>query len=142
MADTASAERSHINWWNISLWAAQLLLVAAFGSAGLMKLSQPVSGLAAMGMGYVTTMPEWLLRFIGLAEVAGALGMVLPALTRILPFLTPLAALGFVVIQVLAIGLHATRGETAMTLPINLVLLALALFVLWGRWKKAPISPR
>jgi membrane protein DedA with SNARE-associated domain len=68
--------------------------------------------------------------------------MILPAATRILPWLTPLAALGFALIQVLAIVVHANLGETAMTLPINLVLLALSLFVLWGRWRKAPISPR
>jgi uncharacterized membrane protein YphA (DoxX/SURF4 family) len=142
MADTAGVTRTGLNWWNISLWVAQILLVVGFGSAGLMKLTQPVSALAAMGMGFVTVTPEWLVRFIGIAEVAGALGMVLPALTRILPVLTPLSALGFVVIQVLAIGLHASRGETAMTLPANLILLALALFVLWGRWTKAPISPR
>ena len=75
-------------------------------------------------------------------ELAGALGMILPAATRILPWLTPLAALGFAVIQVLAIGTHALLGETAQTLPINLVLLALSLFVAWGRMRKAPILPR
>jgi hypothetical protein len=121
---------------------AQLLLLVAFGAAGLMKLTQPVAQMAAMGMGYVTTVPEWLIKFIGTCEVLGALGMVLPSVTRVAPFLTPLAALGFSVIQVLAIGLHATRGETAMTLPANLILLALSLFVLWGRWRKAPIAPR
>ena len=82
------------------------------------------------------------MRFIGFVELAGALGMILPALTRILPFLTPLAALGFAVIQVLAIGTHASLGETASTLPMNLVLLTLSLFGAWGRWKKSPIAPR
>lgn len=62
--------------------------------------------------------------------------------TRILPWLTPLAALGFAIIQVLAIIVHASLGETATTLPMNLVLLAPALFVVWGRWRRAPISPR
>lgn len=141
MTDMAGGTK-RIDWWTIGLWVAQLLLLVAFGAAGLMKLTQPVAQMAAMGMGYVTTVPEWLIKFIGTCEVLGALGMVLPSVTRIAPFLTPLAALGFSVIQVLAIGLHATRGETVMTLPANLILLALSLFVLWGRWRKAPIAPR
>ena len=58
----------------------------------------------------------------------------LPVLTRMLPWLAPLAALGLALIQVLAIGFHARRYETAKTLPLNLVLIALSLFVLWSRW--------
>lgn len=129
------------NWWTIGLWVAQVLLAIAFGAAGVMKLTQPVEALGTM-MNWVTVTPELLVRFIGLVEVAGALGMILPAAPRILPFLTPLAAAGFAIIQVLAIGVHASLGETATSLPVNLVLLALALLVVWGRWKKAPISPR
>jgi putative oxidoreductase len=129
------------NWWSIGLWVAQVLLALVFGAAGVMKLTTPLADLGAM-MNWVTVSPEALVRFIGFAELAGALGMILPALTRILPFLTPLAAAGFAVIQVLAIGTHASLGETGSTLPMNLVLLALALFVGWGRWKKAPIAPR
>ena len=129
------------NWWSIGLWVAQVLLALMFGAAGVMKLTTPIADLGAM-MNWVTASPELLVRFIGFVELAGALGMILPALTRILPFLTPLAALGFVVIQVLAIGTHAMLGETAATLPINLVLLALSGFVAWGRWRKAPIAPR
>ena len=129
------------NWWSIGLWVAQVLLALMFGAAGLMKLTTPMADLGAM-MNWVTVSPEPLVRFIGLVEVAGAIGVVVPALTRILPFLTPLAAAGFAVIQVLAIGTHATLGETASTLPINILLLALTLFVAWGRWKKAPIAPR
>jgi hypothetical protein len=65
---------------------------------------------------------------------ARALGIILPILTGILPWLTPLAAIGFLIIQVLAIGLHARRDETAKTVALNLVLLALSVFVIWGRW--------
>lgn len=129
------------NWWTIGLWVAQVLLAFVFGAAGVMKLFTPVADLGAM-MNWVTVSPEWLVRFIGTAELLGAIGVILPALTRILPWLTPLAALGFLVIQVLAIGTHASLGEVAMTLPMNLVLLALAAFVAWGRWKKAPIAAR
>jgi len=141
MTQTGTAGWAGLDWWTLTLWGAQILLAIAFGGAGLMKLSQPIEALGAM-MSWVNHSPDWLVRFIGFAEVAGALGMILPALTRIAPFLTPLAALGFVVIQVLAIGVHASLGETAGSLPINLVLLALSLFVAWGRWKKRPIAPR
>lgn len=129
------------NWWTIGLWVAQILLAFVFGAAGVMKLFTPVADLGAM-MNWVTVSPEWLVRFIGAVEFLGAIGVILPALTRILPWLTPLAALGFFVIQVLAIGTHASLGEMAMTLPINLVLLALSAFVAWGRWKKEPIAAR
>ena len=130
------------NWWAIALWAAQILLAIVYLMAGGMKLTQPMAGLAAMGMGYATVLPEAFVRFVGTMEILGALGMILPAATRILPVLTPLAAAGLSLVQVSAIVLHATRGETAMTLPVNLVLLALSLFVLWGRWSKAPIEAR
>lgn len=129
------------NGWNIGLWAAQVLLALFYAYAGLNKLTQPVEVLGTMGMGFALFVPELLTRFIGLAELLGAIGIILPALTRIMPSLTPLAALGFSLIQVLAILLHASRGELAV-LPLNIVLIALSLFVLWGRARKAPISPR
>jgi putative oxidoreductase len=129
------------NGWNIGLWAAQLLLAVFYLYAGYNKLSQPIEALGAMGMGFVLVVPELLTRFIGLAELLGAAGLILPAATRIMPRLTPLAALGLSIIQVLAIGFHISRGEM-MVLPMNLVLLALSLFVLWGRERKAPISAR
>jgi hypothetical protein len=138
---TDIATRSGPNWWSIGLWVAQALLAFLYAFAGYTKLFTQIPDLAAM-MAWAPTFPEWLVRFIGAAEIAGALGLILPAASRILPWLTPLAALGLSVVQVLAIGLHAMRGETAMTLPFNLVLLALSLFIVWGRWRKAPIAPR
>ena len=130
-----------MNKWNIGLWVAQVILAAVYIMAGLMKLTQPIDALVASGMAYAGDYPELLTRFIGTMEVAGAIGIILPAATRIAPFLTPLAALGFSAIQVLAIGLHSMRGEFQV-LPVNFVLLALSLFVLWGRLRKAPIAPR
>ncbi|MET0438715.1 MAG: DoxX family protein [Devosia sp.] len=130
-----------MNKWNIGLWVAQVVLAAVYVMAGFMKLTQPIDALVASGMTYAGDYPELLTRFIGTMEVLGAIGIILPAATRILPVLTPLAALGFSTIQVLAIGLHTTRGEFQV-LPVNLVLLALSLFVLWGRFRKAPIGPR
>lgn len=141
MTDAMGAGGARRDWWTISIWAAQIVLALLFGAAGVMKTFLPIADLSGQ-MNWVTVTPDWLVRFIGAAELAGAIGVILPAATRILPWLTPLAALGFAVIQVLAIGTHYQLGETAMTLPVNLVLLALSLFVLWGRTRRAPLVPR
>jgi len=127
--------------WTIALWVGQIALAGMFGMSGFMHAFTPVEALAQMGMGWTLDAPLALVRFIGFAELAGAIGVILPALTRIKPMLTPLAALGFSVIQVLAVGVHLTRGEISVV-PMNLVLLAVALFVAWGRTRKAPIDPR
>ena len=125
---------------HIGLWVVQVLLAVAFFMAGLTKVTQPLEALAAQ-MPWTTAVPGALVRFIGTVEILGALGLILPSATRIQPRLTPLAALGLVVVMVLASGVHVTRGELGM-LPVNFVLAALAAFVAWGRSKKAPIVAR
>ncbi|WP_411643770.1 DoxX family protein [Loktanella agnita] len=80
---------------------------------------------------------ETFVRFIGVVDIAGGLGLLLPSLTRTMPRLTVLAAAACVLLQVLAIGFHAMRGEFDV-LPLNAVYIALALIVLWGRGRKAP----
>lgn len=140
--NVAKISPSSSKLWLIGLWAAQLLLFVMFGMAGVMKTFLPPEALPPMGIAWATAAPFWLVKFVGVSELAGAIGVVLPALTCILPILTPLAALGFAVIQILAIGLHAMRGETAGTIGLNLVLLGLSLFVLWGRTRKLPVQPR
>jgi DoxX-like family len=120
---------------NISLWAAQLLLAAAFGLFGSMKATQPLDQLATM-MKWIPTMSPIFVRTLGTLEVLGAIGLVLPWLTGIKPRLTVAAALCFIVLQVLAIGLHVSRGEFA-ALGLNAVLIALAAFVFWGRRRSA-----
>ena len=125
---------------HVTLWVVQVLLAAMFLMTGLMKLTQPIEVLSA-SLPWVTSVPAFLVRFIGTAEFAGALGLLLPSLTRIQPRLTALAALGLAVVMLLAGGFHATRGEFGM-LPMNLVLGLIALFVAWGRGKAAPIAAR
>ena len=124
----------------IGLWVAQALIFFAFASAGLVKLLTPIPQLAAM-MPWAGQYSETFVRFIGVIDLAGGIGILLPALTRILPRLTVLAALGCTVLQIFALVFHISRGEAAVT-PLNLVLLALAVFVLWGRSRKAPIAAR
>ena len=127
--------------WNIVLWVVQVMLAGVYAMAGFMKLSQPIDALVASGMAYAGDYPELLTRFVGTMEILGAIGIILPAATRILPGLTPLAAVGFSLIQVLAFGLHTMRGEYGV-LPVNIALLALSLFVVWGRLSKVPITAR
>ena len=81
------------------------------------------------------------MRVIGVAELLGALGLILPAATRVKPMLTPLAASGLATVTLLAAIFHISRGELG-ALPIPLVLGGLAAFVAWGRAAKAPIAPR
>jgi hypothetical protein len=102
-----------------------------------MKVSTPATELAKMAAGF----PVAFLRFIGIAELAAAIGLILPALTRISPVLTPLAASGLVVVMASAATLHLVRGQF-QELAVVLVLGALASFVAWGRFKRAPIARR
>ena len=116
-----------LNFW---LWAAAGLLAVLYLMAGFMKASQPIEKLAGQ-MKWPADYPR-LTRFVGVSEVLGAVGLILPLATSILAWLTPLAALCLVAVQVLAIGFHLMRKEPQI-LPFNLVLLALAAFVAWGR---------
>jgi putative oxidoreductase len=124
----------------IALWVVQVLLALNFGLAGVMKSSAPIAELAQR-MAWAGVLPEPLVRFIGVSELLGAIGLILPAATRIKPGLTPLAAAALLLVMVLAALFHISRGELS-ALPINATLGALAAFVAWGRWKRAPIAPR
>jgi uncharacterized membrane protein YphA (DoxX/SURF4 family) len=125
----------------VALWAVQLLLAAAFLMAGTMKATTPIDELVGMGMWYATAGGGALIRFIGVSELLGAVGLVLPALTRFLPWLTPLAAALLALVLLLAAGTHASAGEWG-AVPVNGVLGGLAAFVAWGRAVKAPIPAR
>ena len=124
---------------NIGLWVAQLLLAAAFGFFGFLKATQPLDRLSQM-MTWIPLFPPLFVRTLGALEMLGAIAMVLPLLTRIRPGLTTLAALCFILLQALAIGLHASRGETAHTIGLNAVLILLAIFVFWGRRQTYPVA--
>jgi hypothetical protein len=108
--------------------------------AGLTKATQPMEALAAK-MPWTVVAGAGLTRFIGISELLGGLGLILPSATRIQPRLTPLAASGLGIIMVLAAGFHLSRGEFAFA-PMTVVFGCLAAFIAWGRSKKAPIPPR
>ena len=135
-----STPRSVSRPLHFGLWTVQLLLAALFAMAGLTKLTQPIDALSA-NMPWALDVPAWVVRFNALAELLGALGLLLPSLTRIKPQLTTLAALGLATVMALAVGLHITRGELAMSAAPAIIGL-LAGFVAWGRRSRAPIAPR
>jgi hypothetical protein len=116
-----------------ALWIVQGLLAALFLFAGGMKLVLPLDKL----MGAVPV-PGLFLRFIGVVEVLGALGLILPGLFRIRTGLTPLAASGLVIIMIGAVALTLLGGDLVAAM-ISLVVGALAAFVAYGRWRLAPL---
>ena len=117
---------------NIALWIVQALLAVAFGMAGIMKLTQPKEKLAAQ-MGWVEDFAPTTVKGISLLEVVGAIGLILPRLTGIFPWLTAVAAVGLVLTMLGAIVTHFRRHENPMIVA-NVVLLALAAFVAYGRF--------
>ncbi|HWV56279.1 MAG TPA: DoxX family protein [Longimicrobiales bacterium] len=120
----------------VALWVAQLALAAMFVNSAQFKLLTPAADIAAM-----MNLPAELIRFIGAAELAGAIGLILPAATRIYPALTVLAAGGLTTVMLLASGFHLARGEASGAI-MTAVLGVIAAFVAYGRASLAPIEPR
>lgn len=117
---------------NVFLWILQGLLAAMFAMAGVMKSTQPKDKLAPR-LPWVEDFSPATVRFIGIVELLGALGLILPAATGIAPVLTPIAATGLAVTMVLAAVTHARRKEPS-AIAYNAVLLILAAIVAWGRF--------
>ncbi|MEM6990536.1 MAG: DoxX family protein [Myxococcota bacterium] len=128
---------------HVGLWVLQAGLGAMFIAAGVMKVGISQAEILAMGeqQAWVLRAPEALIRFIGVAELAGGLGLILPAATRIKPWLTPLAAAGLTTVMVLAAGVHVLHGEFA-AITVNVVLGTLTALVAYGRFRPAPIASR
>lgn len=122
------------------LWVAQGLLALVFLAAGTMKTLTPMAELQPK-MAWIKDGMEPLVRFIGVTEVLGALGLILPTATRIKPWLTPLAAAGLALTMVLAMLTHLRLGEYP-GIVANVVLGSLAVFVAWGRYGKAKVAAR
>ena len=122
---------------NNALWIAQIITALGFGMAGLLKLTQPYDKLRAQ-MKWVDDFSPNNIKGIGALELLGALGLIIPALTGTLTWLTPLAALGLVAVMLGAMVTHYRRKEMPQ-IGINLVLLLLAAFVAYGRWMVVPL---
>src|ERR1700736_3128851 len=118
---------------NLALWIVAIVLAVAFAGSGVMKLAVPKDKLVTSGQGWAQDVTPTNIRLIGVVEVLGAAGLILPAVTHIAPILVPLAAVGLVLVMLGAAVVHARRNE-AMNIGVNAVLLALAAFVVWGRF--------
>ena len=117
---------------NIVLWVVQALLAVLYLMAGGMKTFNTVK--ARETMTWTQGRSDSFVRFVGTMELLGAVGLILPLLTDILPWLTVLAAIGLALIQLLAIStVHLPRKEYNV-IPVNIVLLTLAVLVAFGRW--------
>jgi uncharacterized membrane protein YphA (DoxX/SURF4 family) len=122
------------------LWVFQVLLALLFIFAGGMKLVTPYEEMAKQMANGPVVFSELFLKFIGVAELLGGLGLILPSALRIKPGLTPLAAAGLVIIMIGATVISLKMGFAVALMP--LVTGILAAFVAYGRWKLAPIPDR
>jgi putative oxidoreductase len=122
---------------NILLWVLQVALAGAFGAHGLLFLFPPAAVVEQMN----AALPRWFQLFLGVAEVLATVGLTLPGLTRIQPWLVPCAAAGVMIVTASATVFHVARGEMSSAV-ITLVLLVVATFVVYMRWWVAPIRPR
>jgi uncharacterized membrane protein YphA (DoxX/SURF4 family) len=122
---------------NYVLWIVQVLLALAFLAHGWMFLAPPPEIAVQMD----ANLPRWFQLFMGVAEVAAGIGLTLPGLTRILPWLVTWAAVGIMIVMVSATAFHVMRGEWGSAIT-TLVLLGLATFVAWMRHRVLPIATR
>jgi putative oxidoreductase len=122
---------------NIALWILQVLLAAAYLAHGWMMVSPPAELVAMMN----AQLGVGLRLFIGLAELLAAVGLILPGVTRILPWLTSLAAAGLMIVMGSATILHVFRGESGSAIS-TVVLFVLVTIVAYTRWKVQPITAR
>jgi putative oxidoreductase len=124
---------------NAILWILQFVLATFFLFQGAVKINVPPEYPEMLA--WINDLSPGLRTFIGVVELLGALGLLMPSVTRIWPWLTPLAAAGLSLVMVLAAFWHYPRGETDL-IANNIVFLLLTAFVAFGRWKLAPILPR
>jgi hypothetical protein len=122
---------------NIVLWVLQVLLALAFLAHGWLFLSPPPEIAVQMN----ASMPRWFQLFLGVAEVLAGVGLTLPGLTRIMPWLVTWAAGGIMIVTASATVFHLVRGEMSSA-AITLVLLAMATFVAYMRHRVLPIGVR
>ena len=135
---TTGSEASPRKGLNIALWIVQVLLGLLFIWAGGMKLVMPLEKMAGP-----VDLPGWFLRFIGVVELLGGLGLILPGLLRIRTSLTAWAAAGLVIVMIGAVGITLAGGaKTAGMAVIPAVTGLLAAFVAYGRWRLVPLRSR
>ena len=125
---------------NSALWLAQTLLAASLIWSSFMKLSQPVEKLSSMWP-WTAEVSPLLITFTAVVDLFAAVGLTLPSLLRIQPRLTPIAAMGLILLMICASVFHISRGEAAKIGP-NIIFALIAVFITWGRFRKVPILPK
>ena len=123
-----------------ALWVVQVLLAFVFALAGWTKIAETGAELRAT-IPWTIDVAAPLVRAIGFCEVLGAIGLILPAATRICPRLTPVAATGLTTVMTLAVAFHLYRGDMLIVIA-PAILGAASAIVAWGRFRKAPIVKR
>ncbi|AWG67052.1 DoxX family protein [Mycobacteroides abscessus] len=124
---------------NVALWISASVLAALFFGAGALKLVRSRQQLATSGMGFAEQFSPVSVKLIGIAEILGAVGLILPALTHLKPGLVPAAAIGLASLMIGAAVVHFGRKEPA-NIVVNAVLFLLAVFVAWGRSGSYPLT--
>ncbi len=124
---------------NILLWILQIVFGLYFIAVGIMHFSPP-SGLPAM-MSWMYELPAWLHYVSGIAEILGGIGLILPGLLKRYTQLTAYAALGLALVMLGAVIYHITRGEFA-NIGVNILNMAIMLFIYYGRTRLAPLKDR
>ena len=119
---------------NIALWIAQGLLAAMYLTVGSIKVLRPAKVRQNPQMTWAHGQSDNYIRFVGTSEVLGAFGLILPLVTGILPWLTVLAGIGLTLVQLLAIFTEHLPKKEYKVIPLNIILLLLAIFVVSGRW--------
>jgi uncharacterized membrane protein len=124
---------------HITLWIAQML-VALFLLTGAILKFQPIEKIAAM-MPWAGQVPAAVVRLLGVVDLLGAIGLILPSLLRIQPQLAVWAAIGTIALMACATVFHVYRGE-ASVIGVNIFCAFIATFIAWGRSKIAPIAAK
>ena len=125
---------------NLALWIIAGVLAFVFAGSGTMKLVQSKEKLVASSTGgWAADWSPGAIKLVGVAEILGAIGLILPAALHIAPILVPLAAVGLILVMIGAAVVHSRRHELP-NVAINAVLLVLAAFVAWGRFGPLPFS--
>lgn len=118
---------------NVVLWVVAVVLGGVFAGSGIMKVSRTKQQLAEAGMAWTDDLSAGTIKGIGVAELLGGIGMILPAAVDVAPVLVPLAASGLAVVMAGAVVVHLRRREPLMGI-VTLVLFALLVLVAWGRF--------
>ncbi|WP_159474915.1 DoxX family protein [Dyadobacter sp. 3J3] len=126
-------QQKHSKTMNIILWMAQVILAAFFMMGAVMKF-MPIEKISSM-MPWTGQLAPFIVRLLGLIDLLGAIGLILPSLIKIKPQLTSWAAIGIILMMISAIIFHVSRGEGSV-IGMNLFCSVLAGFVAWGRFEK------